>query len=467
MAPIPVQKADISETPSQPPQRDDSGSGSAGNLPSPQDRAPLGVGRYLTEGLPGVEAQHYRGTQSFMTAINSQTDQLRSGNAGQYAVFSKVTQHQFEKLERFRDTHCKSLRFLYYENEETLIVKIMPGPAHEVACTQFELELVLKLVKMGLHYELINMRSTTYQGIGCKKEADCAFRPLSSRPHRTDWPTFIVECGVSESIKKLRRDCTWWFENSAAQVKTVLLFAVSEKTKKIHIEQWEMCTEPKCIRTIDIVEADAAGASLRLSFQNLFLREPGKDEVDIIFSTEDLERFAANVWRSTASRPPGGAPTGLTSRASGAGLSSCWESASVLYERLRSKLVTGGHYSPLLISHSPTLLPVFTRPLQFSPMAWRGYRLPPGPVNCLKGPHITCSRPTCGVTMKNQPSKIPVIPIHQSQSVIRLDAKIPVPQGRPFRYWALANTAYVCWPLLAVHLQDSLPSQVHPKVHSR
>jgi len=271
---------------------------------------------YLTEGLEGVKAQHYRGTQSFMTAIDLQADQLRSGNAGQYAVFSPVTQDQLANIDLFRDTHYKSLRFLYYENEETLIVKIMPSIAPELACTQFELKLVLKLAEMGLQDELLNIRSTTIQGIQCRKEADSAFQPWSSRPYKTDWPTLVIECGVSESINRLRGDSNWWFTNSAAQVKTVLLFSVSEKKRKIHIEQWEMRKEAKCIWTIDIVGADAAGASLQLSFEHLFLRKPGKDEMDLIFTTQDLERFAANVWRFSASRPPGGPPTGLENSSS-------------------------------------------------------------------------------------------------------------------------------------------------------
>ena len=246
-----------------------------------------------------------------MTAINLQANQLRSGNAGQYAVFSQVTPDELANIECFRDTHCKSLRFLYYEKEETLIVKIMPGLVHEVARTQFELELILKLAEMGLQYELCNMGSTTYQGIGKRKEADSAFKPLFSRPYKTDWPTLVIECGVSESIKDLRRDSNSWFTNSAAQVKTALLFSISENKRKIHIEQWEMRKEAKCIQTIDIVEADAAGASLQLSFEHLFLRKPMKGETDIVFSTEDLERLAAYVWRSLASHPPGEVPTGL------------------------------------------------------------------------------------------------------------------------------------------------------------
>ena len=72
----------------------------------------------------------------------------------QYAVFSQVTQHQFADLEWFRDTHRKSLRFLYYSKEETLIVKITLGPAHEVACAEFQFLLKTKVAAMGTGNEL-------------------------------------------------------------------------------------------------------------------------------------------------------------------------------------------------------------------------------------------------------------------------------------------------------------------------
>ena len=304
MAPIPVQKVDISQTPSQPPRNQESGSDSGSSGLSPQNRTPLGANYYLTEGLEGIEVQRYCGTQSFMTAIEFQADQLHSGNGGQYAVFSQVTQDDFANIDRFRDTHCKSLRFVYYEKEETLIVKIMPGLAHEVTRGLFDTILAIKLAAMGLDQELGYMGSITYQGMGSRKEANSTFRPLLPRPYVTDWPTLVIECGVPESLKNLRRDSNWWFANSAAQVKTVLLFSVSEKERKINIEQWEMHTEAKCIGTIDIIETDAAGASLRLSFENLFLRKPSKGEMDIIFSTQDLEELAAHVWRCTISRPP-------------------------------------------------------------------------------------------------------------------------------------------------------------------
>jgi len=322
MAVVPIQKADIVqlEIPSEDLlQRQDSGSGSAGSAPSPLDRAPPGAYYYLTEGLEGIEPQCYWSTRSFRTAINVQTDQLHSGNASQYAVFSHVTPHQLADINRFRNTYCKSLRLLYYEYEETLVVKIMPGAVHDIAVSQFEIILTLKLASIELLGELSYMRATTYKGTDCEKEPDSSFRPRSSRPYTTNWPTLVIECGVSESINRLRVDSNWWFANSEGQVKTVLLISISEKDRKILIEQWEMLPEvnlqvsrheldparirPECIRTIEIVEANAGGASLQLSFQNLFLREPVQGETDIVFTTQDLERFAAYVWLDSRSDP--------------------------------------------------------------------------------------------------------------------------------------------------------------------
>ena len=192
----------------------------------------------------------------------------------------------------------------------------MPSPVHEVAIRRFESVLNLKIVGMGLFDELCYMGTTTYQGKGNRKQPDSAFQPQSLRPHITDWPTLVIECGVSQSLPDLTRDAHWWFENFRGKVQTVLLFSINRTKRKIHIQQWEMgeeeeanlqvtCldpdstgTRPKCIRTIDIVTADAAGASLQLSFEKLFLRkaEKGKGEEDIIFTTQDLERFAAHVW---------------------------------------------------------------------------------------------------------------------------------------------------------------------------
>lgn len=136
---------------------------------------------YLTEGLEGVEHQEYGDMQSFTRAIDSQANQLYPGNAdespSQYMVFSHVTQEDLYKIEHVRDTHYKRLRFLYLNDPKALIVKIMPGIAHELATWGFEQAFLRKARGMCLEHALVGVRGTKYRGISSRKEADAAFKP--------------------------------------------------------------------------------------------------------------------------------------------------------------------------------------------------------------------------------------------------------------------------------------------------
>jgi len=383
MAPEPVKTADSAQTPSQDTKQQHCYTGSAESAPNPLDRPPLvlGANYYLTEGLEGVETQHYHGTESFMTAINLQRTQLHSGNAGQYAVFSHITPHQLANLDNFRTTHCKSLRFHYYEFEETLIVRIMPGDAHELSCSGFEIALYQKLTQMALLHELLNTRGKTYKGVGCGGEADSSFTPLSTRPLSTDWPTLVVEHGVSQSLKCLRGDASWWLTSSTGQVKIVLLFCISEKNREIQIEQWQMSASPdeqitsgkqdpdqmrpERVKKIKISETDAGRAVLELSFEKLFLREPvSKREMNICFSTGDLERYAAYAWRQLPSRKPICPPLQSPAMRRGPHSSTAISSCPLLSQHgfhLRSPISLGpqssrrGFHSPPTISRVPLL----------------------------------------------------------------------------------------------------------------
>jgi len=73
------------------------------------------------------------------------------------------------------------------------------------------------------------------------------------------------------------------------------------------------------------------------------------------------------------------APPGLQSRASRASISSCRARASVLWQRLSSKRVTVGPYSPRRIGNSRIVPAVLTRHLQSSPITCRARQSPTGP----------------------------------------------------------------------------------------
>ena len=166
---------------------------------------------YLTAGLEGVEPKQYRDVGSFIRAIESQSNKLCSGkNASQYAVFAPVTQDQLAAIERIRKTRLRGHRFQYFNREETLIVELFAGRFQVLASKGFGGVLDMKIAGMGLFEHIGRMESTTYQGNGSQKEADCAWIPWKSCRLETAWPTLVIECGVSKSRDRLAADAHWW-----------------------------------------------------------------------------------------------------------------------------------------------------------------------------------------------------------------------------------------------------------------
>ena len=275
---------------------------------------------YLTEGLEGVEHQQYRGGPSFKKAIQSKIDELLSVNskAGQYVVFSSVKQSHLAYINRMRDTNYKGLRFLYLDNEGTLIIKVMSQVVHGLAKGWLTDILRAKIVTMGLDGALVNVGGVRFNGRQSFKEADCALKPGLFRRRPADWPTLVFECGVAESWRRLRADACWWLENSHEEVKIVLVLKVSKADRKIKLEQWEMATEPnpqvtqdhpdptktsltrtqKITITAPLGSGAVATAPFTLDFKKIFLRDPdpAKGEKDIVFSKEDLQALATHVW---------------------------------------------------------------------------------------------------------------------------------------------------------------------------
>jgi len=286
------------------------------NAQPPQPGVPLDTHYYLTEGLEGIERKQYYSTRSFSNAIDKLHDEFDSGNsrARQYLVFTSVTQAQLENIHHFRETRRrhKSLSIMYLKSEEVLIVKIIPNCIQEMTHLGFGTMLYLKTNGMGRRYRLRGIGRATFEGILGQKEADSSFKP-SVRRMAADWPTVVFQCGLAESLERLRVDCRWWLENSeSTEVNIALLFTFSQAEKRIHIEQWEVLPVPNSpvshthsdpltkqltkTHEIDIVAGVASGAPLVLDFQKVFLRPPSPGAGDIVFSAEELGEYATDIW---------------------------------------------------------------------------------------------------------------------------------------------------------------------------
>ena len=205
---------------------------------APSPSAPINMHYYLTEGLQEAEHRVYKDNHSFAGAVKSQTTLAEAGSGGKYVVFSSVSEEQLTKIDKLRDDRYPSLRFMYLEDQQTLIVKIIASPLHEVVHREFEKILWAKITPMGLLRDLAGMGSARYKGIAIKKEPDSCYKPRS-RAGAASWPTLAIECGVSERIGRLRVDANWWLTNSSGKVNIVVLFSVNKADRTILIEQWE------------------------------------------------------------------------------------------------------------------------------------------------------------------------------------------------------------------------------------
>ena len=259
---------------------------------------------YLTEGLEDAVHREFVDNRSFAGAVKSQTTALSIRTGGQYLVFSPVTETQLAKIEELRDTRYKQLRFFYLYQPQTLVVRLMLGPTHQLASSEFGRMLWKKTASIGpgLDKDLKDMRSTTYKWIPAdkeastikaaltskkgstfgSKEADSAFRPKSTRPNKEDWPTLAIEFGVSKKLPRLRVDAKWWLSSSSGKVNIVLIFSINEENKTVLIEQWEICSTenlttthsrskdfieiPKCRTSFTIAWADTSEPSTITTF---------------------------------------------------------------------------------------------------------------------------------------------------------------------------------------------------------
>lgn len=164
-------------------------------------------------------------------------------------------------------------------------------------------------------------------GSGGAGEGDSSGGPLPQRGGTGDWPTLVIEAGYSQTLDDMRRVMRWWFGASNHQVKIVLLAKFDRGARSIILEKWvegpartrpgatttRAAAAPEPTRRQLITIAQVAGVSganrlnplsysvtggpLRLEFDLLFLRQAGQGEGDIIFSIQELQRYAVGVWR--------------------------------------------------------------------------------------------------------------------------------------------------------------------------
>ena len=72
--------------------------------------------------------------------------------------------------------------------------------------------------------------------MGWKKELDVALVP-KNRNHEMDWPSIVIEVGVSESLVALKNDVHFWILHSGGLTHVAMLITVDIQFKMITIER--------------------------------------------------------------------------------------------------------------------------------------------------------------------------------------------------------------------------------------
>ncbi|PUU78336.1 hypothetical protein B9Z19DRAFT_1126917 [Tuber borchii] len=191
---------------------------------------------------------------------------------------------------------------------------------HELAHTVFTRCFEDEIAKMGLGGRALECTGAARYGPKrAAGEADCGYKPMPARRLNNDWPTLIVEAGVSQRLESLQEDAEWWLETSKGGVGTVILIFASRQARLLQFQKWEVkeVVNPQvtrnrnweserfvqCTGNVEIVGDTATGDEIEISFEKIFLRAPEKDdgESNITFTHDALIEIADRVWEGTSS----------------------------------------------------------------------------------------------------------------------------------------------------------------------
>ena len=119
-------------------------------------------------GIPKARIHTFTSYKKFKEDLQRCEDAFFSGAGKQYLAFGNVQQSSMRPIERGRSrSEPPAFRLLYDVAEEVLIIKLMPGPHHELAASGFVMMFNYKLVSLGIEMcSLMNLGATRFGAPG-------------------------------------------------------------------------------------------------------------------------------------------------------------------------------------------------------------------------------------------------------------------------------------------------------------
>jgi hypothetical protein len=203
------------------------------------------------------------------------------------------------------------MTILYDGREEILIVKLMVGVMHEGVAHEFASMFDMKLVLLGIRTSILATGSARFgRPSGRSKEANVSYKPCS-HDCEDDWPSFVIEVGVSQSLAMLRRDVAFWITNSDRRTRIVIVLSINWRDRRILVERWEEVPRrrpdrytanyrpiPGLMQSLTLnTDVEYDNPSLEISVEKLFDGLPqnipgGK----FLFTPDNLNVFNTTIW---------------------------------------------------------------------------------------------------------------------------------------------------------------------------
>ena len=271
-------------------------------------------------GIPEYTFSNIEGLRRYVAVNGKALDE--GGSKAQYHAVHGVPASVFDEID---GTGLAGARLRYDHDKSDLIIKLMPSLRHDAAHLILIKAIETRVLRMGLdEYKLYPTGSTMYKGNSGAKQGDSGVKPVPEREKESDWPTLVVECGVSENIRELQADSNWWLTNSKGDVKIVILVLVNLEGRTLAIEKRQLVADstspstriwstqefraPAATARVD-VSWDVTGTDfvvsgpLTIEFESILLRPSVPPEEDLVFTRQDLGKLAKMILSGLQQRP--------------------------------------------------------------------------------------------------------------------------------------------------------------------
>ncbi|DAA78949.1 TPA_exp: Uncharacterized protein A8136_2734 [Trichophyton benhamiae CBS 112371] len=272
------------------------------------------TGSKLLVGLPkGTPRIKYINMRELESAIKSRASECyEDGCKGTFLVVTAIPSTFITEADEFYGD--RSPRFAINIDESLAVIETMLPKPHEILAQNLVIHVGSAIDQMGLRRVYnpsgaANMNSPNRANITSTKQPDGSFFI-----EREQWPTLIIEIGLSESIRKMAMDAHWWLEAEGSCTLIVITAKIDREKPLITFQRWEHHHPPhrpitrRCYPNSAVVQEVRAvhengvtrvTGNIILPFEKMLRRcKETKKEKDIVIERDVLIDFAEATWKS-------------------------------------------------------------------------------------------------------------------------------------------------------------------------